>query len=464
MKYFTKFLIVFLYTLSSIAQTPSGESMLGLNSVPTSELGNITNPIRGSILYNPTEKNLYAYDGKNWIPIGNGADDNQKIDSFSLNTTTGELSLSIENDAEADKTILLNTIEPWYGVDDNTGATLNTENIYSMGKVGIGTSTINGKLHIQSSVDAGLTSTEHALTLGNPSGFNLIFDNNEILARNNGAFSNLYIQNESSANTIFNNSGSGRVGIGGVPSQKLDVFGTGRISNSTYLAVNEDGTKNIVKIGNPIGGNNDGYYPISLFGGPLQTGWNSAYMGIDSPNGIFNLYPYSGQGNFTQFKVTFNPSGGNMYIANGNLGIKVSSPTAILDVNGDARIRNLTSSNSSTDMMVVADASGVLKKTERGIAPVKEVTTNYSLTAQDSGFIIYVNSSTNRTITIPSGLPIGFNVSVYQQGTGVVTFNGGSGTTVVNRLGRSKTAGQYAGVGIVQYTNNQFTLTGDLKM
>ena len=38
--------------------------------------------------------------------------------------------------------------EPWFGTDDNKGATQNTENMYAMGKVGIGTDNPSKKLHV----------------------------------------------------------------------------------------------------------------------------------------------------------------------------------------------------------------------------------------------------------------------------------------------------------------------------
>ncbi len=44
--------------------------------------------------------------------------------------------------------------------------------------------------------DAALTSTSHAFQIGPTSGYNLIIDNNEIMARNNGSAATLYIQND----------------------------------------------------------------------------------------------------------------------------------------------------------------------------------------------------------------------------------------------------------------------------
>ncbi len=96
------------------------------------------------------------------------------------------------------------------------------------------------------------------------------------------------------------------------------------------------------------------------------------------------------------------------------------------------------------------------------IAPVLEIPSNYTLSAADSGKVLYVTSATDITMTIPSGLPAGFNVSVYQYGTGTVHFVG-AGAQVVHRLERFYTAGQYAGVGLISYTSDVINLTGDLK-
>lgn len=93
---------------------------------------------------------------------------------------------------------------------------------------------------------------------------------------------------------------------------------------------------------------------------------------------------------------------------------------------------------------------------------VKEVTTSYTLLVSDDSNIITVNSTTDVTLTVPSGLPIGYNVSIYQTGTGRVTIQG-SGATVKNRLNRFRTAGIDAGIGIVATNTNIFHITGDLK-
>ncbi|MEW7278062.1 hypothetical protein ABW636_05660 [Aquimarina sp. 2201CG1-2-11] len=91
-------------------------------------------------------------------------------------------------------------------------------------------------------------------------------------------------------------------------------------------------------------------------------------------------------------------------------------------------------------------------------------TGNYTLLESDNGNILTFNSTTDVTLTVPSGLTIGYNVSVYQTGTGKVTISGAGGVTVKNRLNRFKTAGLDAGVGIVSTDTNIFHITGDLKV
>jgi len=93
---------------------------------------------------------------------------------------------------------------------------------------------------------------------------------------------------------------------------------------------------------------------------------------------------------------------------------------------------------------------------------IKVLTSNYTLTALDNGKVFTINSSSSTTLTIPSGLPIGFNISLYQIGSGKMTIIG-SGVTVKNRLQRFTTAGVDAGIGIVSTQTNVYYITGDLK-
>jgi hypothetical protein len=90
--------------------------------------------------------------------------------------------------------------------------------------------------------------------------------------------------------------------------------------------------------------------------------------------------------------------------------------------------------------------------------------TDYTLVIDDNDSILTFNSSTNITLTIPAGFPIGYNISIYQIGTGKITIVGTNGVTVKNRLSRFKTAGKDSGAGIICTATNVFHVTGDLKI
>lgn len=90
-------------------------------------------------------------------------------------------------------------------------------------------------------------------------------------------------------------------------------------------------------------------------------------------------------------------------------------------------------------------------------------TTGYTVSSDDNGAVLTFNSSSDVTLTLPAGLPVGFNISVYQLGAGKVTLAGSGGATVKNRLSRFKTAGVNAAAGVVCTATNTFHATGDLK-
>lgn len=87
-------------------------------------------------------------------------------------------------------------------------------------------------------------------------------------------------------------------------------------------------------------------------------------------------------------------------------------------------------------------------------------TSNYTLVPADSGKVFEIDSATDVTITVPTGLGSGFGCSFIQKSTGKIIF-AGSGLTVRNRQGHTKSAGQWAVVGIMASTANTVALAGD---
>jgi hypothetical protein len=92
-------------------------------------------------------------------------------------------------------------------------------------------------------------------------------------------------------------------------------------------------------------------------------------------------------------------------------------------------------------------------------ANVATISGAYSLTASDNGKIIQSTSASAITVTIPTGLPTGFNCTIVQMGAGQITFSG----TYVNRGGFTKTASQYAVVSIMHLGSNSIIVAGEMS-
>ena len=87
--------------------------------------------------------------------------------------------------------------------------------------------------------------------------------------------------------------------------------------------------------------------------------------------------------------------------------------------------------------------------------------TTYSLLTSDNGKVITCNNSSAVTLTIPSGLPVGYNTTIIQIGTGTIGITG-SGTTLNSFENKFRTAGQHAAVSIISYSSNEFNIAGGL--
>lgn len=94
---------------------------------------------------------------------------------------------------------------------------------------------------------------------------------------------------------------------------------------------------------------------------------------------------------------------------------------------------------------------------------IKNLTgTTYTLLVGDDGKIITSSNTAAQIFTIPTALPIGFNCSVIQLGTGPVGFSAASGVTLNTFAGKTLMAGQYAAVSIIEYATNILSISGGL--
>jgi hypothetical protein len=108
----------------------------------------------------------------------------------------------------------------------------------------------------------------------------------------------------------------------------------------------------------------------------------------------------------------------------------------------------LTGGNSSTSSL---SGFGVNINTQAG--------TTYTIDATDNGKVIQTTGASAITITIPAGLPTGFNCTVVQMGAGQISFSG----TYLNRGGFTKSASQYSVMSILNLGSNNYIVTGEMS-
>lgn len=93
--------------------------------------------------------------------------------------------------------------------------------------------------------------------------------------------------------------------------------------------------------------------------------------------------------------------------------------------------------------------------------------TSYTLVLSDAGKVVECNNASAIALTIPPvssvAWPVGTVIEVWQQGAGVVTLTPGSGVTLLSDGSKTKTAGQYATVGLRMRSADTWILSGDLS-
>ncbi len=182
-------------------------------------------------------------------------------------------------------------------------------------KVGIGTITPSATLAVKNTNLTGIAA-QASFQIGELNSDNMVFDMNEIQARNNGVASNLFLNNWGGNISMVN--GVGNVGIGTqAPANKLSVSGD----------ANVDGLMLIRNSVNP------------LAYGRLQHSGNNGNFHIDTygTGGLFLNY-FSG----TNTYIGNGANGINVaFLNNGNVGIGTSAPGYKLDVCGTIRAKEV---------------------------------------------------------------------------------------------------------------------------
>jgi|GEM_PF-1569489 len=191
---------------------------------------------------------------------------------------------------------------------NDDGTVVDAMTIKKNGDVGIGTTQPEVTLHVDGGSDTSPFQGGY-LVLGDTAGKNLSLDNNEIMARDNGAASTLYLNNDG-GNVIFSGAVPTNVGIGAVdPVERLDLqdsLGTGAL-----------------RLGD-----------TSLQNSGVIRWTGSDFEGYDGSTWLC-LTP----GEMICF---WSQSGPDISYTNGNVGIGKTNPGTSLDVNGTITTEDLT--------------------------------------------------------------------------------------------------------------------------
>lgn len=109
---------------------------------------------------------------------------------------------------------------------------------------------------------------------------------------------------------------------------------------------------------------------------------------------------------------------------------------------------------------------GVIKIT--GAPPLvydqKTLTADYTIQPSDNNLILIFNSSSNLTCTIPADFDFvdGFQVIIFQRGTGIVTVVADTGVTTLSANNELETRARYSMVHIIKIATNTYIVGGDL--
>ena len=164
--------------------------------------------------------------------------------------------------------------------------------------------------------------------------------------------------------------------------------------------------------------------------------------------------------------VAITGGGGGISSVTGSTGITVTACTTSPVVAIDSTVATLSGTQTLTNKSLTnASLTGFI---ECNSAPLRKagtqreaVSTSWTFIEGVCGSVLVCNSATDITLTLPTGLSSGFNVTVLQAGVGKITIAAASGVTLAARNGL-RTAGQYAVIGVfAAIVSETYIVTGD---
>jgi hypothetical protein len=250
------------------------------------------------------------------------------------------------------------------------------------------------------------------------------------------------------------------------------IFSVNDISGMSSLEIDASGLIKIAEYDGFLGIGTS--QPYSQYTGKVEINYPSgAYKGLivrPSTGGTGNI-----------FEAQSSASGALVVIdASGEVGINNSAPGAMLDiVSRSSTVKGiaikgvasqsanlLEMQNSSSTILHSVDPSGNTNFGDGGLsrfsATTIVVTSNRNFAQSDNGARVVSTSTSGITLTIPSGLTVGFNCSIIQKGAGQVTIGSGTGVSGYAPDG-TKSLKQWSMMHIINTgTQNEYVIGGSV--
>lgn len=145
--------------------------------------------------------------------------------------------------------------------------------------------------------------------------------------------------------------------------------------------------------------------------------------------------------------LRISPAATSLFIGN----LLFTDNTQDIGASGATRPRSIFAGTSVTSPVYKVDAGNINAQTG----------TTYTLDATDNGKVVTLSNAGAITLTVPSGLGVGFTCTLIQLGAGQVTV-AASGVTLNSYTSLVKIAGQHGAATLYAYVADVFNLSGNL--
>jgi hypothetical protein len=269
---------------------------------------------------------------------------------------------------------------------------------------------------------------------------------------------------------------NGNLRLSGLSVAHVLDFGLSNTSTFAWIqARNKTYGTNYNLVLNPLGGNvgigtSSPTAKLNLVGGGIRIydGFtNSGTRPAINTSSIGN-YEIRGVGSATGAVQSDGADDGFLRLSAG--GGTSSGSQSSIDLSGFSNVadmnNNIVFRTAGTERLRIDGTGNVLGSNSNTLsgfgANISTISASYTLASTDNAEVIKSDAASAITVTIPTGLPTGFNCMVLQYGAGQITFAAASGVTIINRNAYTKTLGQYAIATVLHLGSNIVVISGEL--